>query len=256
MNSRPIPISVQLYSLRDESSKDFDAVLKNIADIGYLGVEPFNLYGKKPDRFAQQVRDLGMQVSSSHYPWANHTDVSEVIDVVKAMGLQRAAGGFGPQDFTTGDSLKRTVEKVNALVERLKQADLQLFLHNHWFEFVPIDGEIPYHTLQRECPDVLFEVDTYWAANFGACDPIEEVARIRHRAPLLHIKDGPLQREKAHVAVGQGAMDIGGIVQAADCNVLEWLIVELDDCDTDMLQAVAESYTYLTENDFAQGAKQ
>ena len=34
------PISVQLYSLRDASSDNFDAVLKQLADIGYCGVEP------------------------------------------------------------------------------------------------------------------------------------------------------------------------------------------------------------------------
>ena len=45
------PISVQLYSLRDASADNFDEVLKRLADIGYLGVEPFNLFGKSPKEF-------------------------------------------------------------------------------------------------------------------------------------------------------------------------------------------------------------
>ena len=158
-----------------------------------------------------------------------------------------------PSDFANADAVQRTVDKVNELTESLKASELELFLHNHWFEFVPVNGELPYHTLQRECPDVLFEVDTYWAANFGACDPAEEVARIKHRAPLLHIKDGPLERDKAHLAVGSGAMDIEATIAAADEDVLEWIIVELDACDTDMLKAVELSYDYLVGNRLASG---
>lgn len=253
MAVREKPISVQLYSLRKESSSNFDAVLERVAAIGYRGVEPFHLFNKPPEEFARQVSDLGMQVSSSHYPWANLTDPSEVIDIVKSLGLSRAAGGFGPPDFESGDAIKRTVETVNGIAERLKAADIELFLHNHWFEFIPVNGEIPYHTLQKHCPDVLFEVDTYWAANFGERDPAEEVRRVRQRAPLLHIKDGPLLRDQAHVAVGKGNMNIPEVIRAADTDVLEWLIVELDSCDTDMFQAVDESYKYLISNKLAEG---
>lgn len=253
MTYTPKPISVQLYSLRDESSRDFDSVLERLAQIGYQGVEPFALFGRKPQDFLGKVNDLGMEVSSSHHPWANRSDINEVIDVTKALGLSRAPGGFGPDDFKNSDAVKQTVETVNQLVEQLERADLELFLHNHWFEFIPVDGEMPYHTLQRECPGVLFEVDTYWSANFGACDPVDEVRRIRHRAPLLHIKDGPLEPGKAHVAVGSGVMDISGIAHAADADVLEWLIVELDSCDTDMFEAVEESYRYLISTGLATG---
>jgi hypothetical protein len=55
------------------------------------------------------------------------------------------------------------------------------------------------------------------------------------------------------VAVGQGKMDIPAIIDAADPDLLRWLIVELDACDTDMLTAVADSYRYLTENGLAEG---
>ena len=37
------PLSVQLYSLRDASERDFDGVLTRLAEMGYAGVEPFAL---------------------------------------------------------------------------------------------------------------------------------------------------------------------------------------------------------------------
>ena len=33
------PVAIQLYSLRDETEKDFMGVLEKVAEIGYKGVE-------------------------------------------------------------------------------------------------------------------------------------------------------------------------------------------------------------------------
>ena len=249
----PKPLSVQLYSLREESARDFDAVLRRLAAIGYKGVEPFHLFGKTPEAFKAQVEDLGMAVSSSHHPWANRATISEVVDTVRALGLNRAAGGFGPDDFADMDAVRRTADTVNELVAALSPHGIELFLHNHWWEFEEIDGKLGFRHIAELCPEVRFEVDTYWAANFGAVDVAAEVANVKARTPLLHIKDGPLERDRAHLAVGDGNMEIGAVIAAADDDVLAWLIVELDACDTDMMTAVEGSYRYLVDNGLAAG---
>ena len=250
------PISVQLYSLRDAAAaQGIDAVLARLADVGYAGVECFSLHGGAARELRARVENLGMQVSSSHFPWANRTPVAEVIETIGELGLTRAAGGFMPDDFKDMDAVKRTADTTNRIVDELARAGIALFLHNHWWEFAILDGRPAYHTFAELCPRVQFEIDTYWAANFGACNPAAEVARVRARTPLLHIKDGPLQPKKAHVAVGSGKMDIPAVIQAADPSVLEWLIVELDACDTDMFEAVAASYRYLTANGLAKGRR-
>lgn len=240
------PISVQLYSLRDACADNFDHVLERVAAMGYEGVEPFNLFGKSPGEFRNQVENLGMRISSSHTPWANRTPIAEVIDTLGALGLNRAAGGFRPEDFSDSDALQRTIETTQHLIEQLKPAGIDLFLHNHWWEFNCINGIPAYHQLQEQVPGVQFEIDTYWAANFGACDPAAEVTRVRERTPLLHIKDGPLTKDEPHVAVGDGAMNIPNVINAADPHILEWLIVELDHCATDVFAAVAQSQRYLS----------
>ena len=55
------------------------------------------------------------------------------------------------------------------------------------------------------------------------------------------------------MAVGSGKIDIPGTIKATDENILQWLVVEIDKCDTDMFEAVAQSYKYLTSNGLAQG---
>lgn len=242
------PISVQLYNLREASKKDFDQALSRVADIGYNGyngVEPFHLFGKSPTEFRQQVEDLGMRVSSTHLPWANRFSINEVVDVVSALGLRRAAGGFAPEDFADTHALQRTIEITQRIVEDLAKHDMTLCLHNHWWEFDHIDGRPAYHHLQEAVPNVEFELDTYWAANFGTNNVAVEIARIKDRMPLMHIKDGPMLPGQPHVALGSGTIDIPALFNAADQDVLEWSVIELDDCATDMMSAVATSYAYL-----------
>ena len=253
MPTTPKPISVQLYSLRDAAKAGIEQVLERLAATGYKGVEPYSLHGMTPEAFTARVRELGMVVSSSHHPWANRASTGEVVDTIGALGLTRAAGGFGPEDFKDLDAIARTADTVNAIVDALRPHGIDLFLHNHWWEFAEHGGKLGFEHIAERCPDVLFEVDTYWAANFGAVDVAAQVARVKHRTPLLHIKDGPLTAGAAHVAVGDGKMDIAGVLAAASPDVLEWVIVELDACDTDMMTAVQRSYRYLTENGLAAG---
>jgi sugar phosphate isomerase/epimerase len=250
------PISLQLYTLREAAKENFTKVLEDVAEIGYTGVEPAGFHGMTPREFRTVVEDLGMTVSSSHGPWIRGKEnVQEAIDTAGELGIDLACSGFGKEMYATVDDVKKTAELVNSFVEPLKKAGISLFMHNHYWEYEKFDGRLAYDIFAELCPDVLFEIDAYWAANFGANDPAEEVRKLKDRMPLLHIKDGPLTKEDPMQALGQGKMDISAVIEAADENVLRWVIVELDRCATDMVTAVKESYTYLIENGLASGRK-
>ena len=60
-----------------------------------------------------------------------------------------------------------------------------------------------------------------------------------------HVKDGDLTEPPVHKAVGDGKVPTEDIINAADSSQLEWLIVELDSCETDMTEAVAKSVKFL-----------
>jgi sugar phosphate isomerase/epimerase len=251
--SKVKPISLQLYTLRDQVKNDFVSVLKRVAQIGYKGVEPAGFHNLTAKEFKKIVTDLGMVFSSSHGSWGNPENINECVEIAGTLGLDMVCGGYGPDDFKTLDVIQRTAAKTNERCAALKKHGLGLFLHNHWWEFEVLDGRLKYDIFAELCPDVRFEIDTYWAANFGANDPAEQVAKFKSRTPLLHIKDGTFVKDVPHVAVGKGKMNFPKVVAAADPKVLRWLIVELDTCATDMFQAVADSYTYLTSSGLAVG---
>jgi len=247
------PISLQMYSLRDEAAKDLAATLKTVAEIGYMGVES-GAHGLEPAEFRRMVEDLGMVLSSTG-AGSEPESIPKSIDAAEAMGTDLLMTGFRPDAFADADAIKGAAEKLNALNDAVTSAGKVLTLHNHYWEFDEIDGRLAYDILMEQCPDVSCEIDIYWAANFGAVDPAEQVAKYRARTPMLHVKDGPLVKDGAHTAVGSGKIDVPKAVAAADERVLRWLVVELDECDTNMTEAVAQSYRYLVESGLGEGTR-
>lgn len=252
------PIAIQLYTLRADvypGGADLPGVLKTVADIGFRGVEFAGLHGNEPGDIAKLLKDLGLQVSSSHAGVPTTETVQRIADTELALGNRRVIGGFGPDDFKTVDAAKASAAKFQEAAELLRPYDMTFGFHNHWWEFYTLDGRYVYDILMEEAPDMFSELDVYWCA-FGKADPVKTVGQFKSRLPLLHIKDGMLEEGKhVHTAVGSGKLDMPAIIEAADESVLEWLIVELDACETDMLDAVKESYRYLTSNGLAAGNK-
>jgi sugar phosphate isomerase/epimerase len=274
MSSTPLkPLSIQLYTLRAEAAKDFPGVLKRLAEIGYKGVEPAGFFNFTPKDLRAYVEDLGMVISSTHSPWARPDNLDEVIEISGVLGVKMVAGGWGAKEFETLDAIKKTAEITAGMNEKLEAAGLTLVIHNHAWEFEKIDGRIKHEIFAELCPKVKFELDTYWAANFGENDAPEMVRRFAKRSPLLHIKDGPMIRPQSTynaatstlevakgpsaslLPVGAGKNDIHGIIRAMDPAVTEWLVVEQDNSDTDMFECVEASYRYLTSEGLGAGNK-
>jgi len=273
MNTNIKPISVQLYSLRAEAEKDFPAVLRALAAIGYKGVEPAGFFNFTPKEFRKCVEDLGMVISSTHSPWASLDTLEQSIDIYGEIGVKMVAGGYGMEKFANLNAIKKTAEVTQKMNEKLARAGFTLVLHNHHWEFEKLDGRIKYEIFAELCPDVMFELDTYWAANYGENNAAEMVRRFAKRSPLLHIKDGPMFKPETYynvatdtmqikpgeksslLPVGSGKNDIKGIIGAMNPEVTEWLVVEQDNSDTDMMECVAKSYEYLVGNGLAAGNK-
>ena len=116
-----LPIGVQLYSLRELAQKDFVAVLKKVADIGYKLVEPAGFWDIKPTEFKKILDDLGLGIVSSHSPWAHGKgNLGESMEIASILGLDKIVCGYGPNDFADMDSIKRTADNTNMMQEILR----------------------------------------------------------------------------------------------------------------------------------------
>ncbi len=254
------PIALQLYSLREQvypGGRDLPRVLKTVAEIGYAGVELAGLHGQDPKELAKIAANLGLTVCSAHAGVPGPDRINEVADEQAALGNTRVIGGFGPSDFETVDATKASAARFQEAAELLKPYGMTFGFHNHWAEFDQFedDDRYVYDILLEEAPDAFSELDVYWCA-FGKANPVSVLGKHKSRIPLLHIKDGMLiEGDHSHTAVGSGKLNMPAIIGAADPTVLEWLIVELDECATDMLEAVKKSYRYLVDRGLATGSR-
>jgi sugar phosphate isomerase/epimerase len=121
---------------------------------------------------------------------------------------------------------------------------LRFGLHNHWWECELIEGCYPYQLLHELLPaEVFFELDVYWARTAGL-DPARIVTELGPRVAMLHLKDGPAVPGQPMTALGDGVVDLPAIIRAAQRSAD--LVVELDECATDPMDAARRSLQYLT----------
>lgn len=249
------PISLQLYTVRDACAEDFPGTVRRVAEIGYKGVEYSGYYGLTPQEYRQLMDDNGLIICSAHMGIPTKENVNQLIDECSTLGFQLLVSGFGPDDLKTVDGCKQSAGKLNEAVALLEGSGIQFGIHNHYWEWHKVeDGRFPEDILLTEAPGIFAQLDTYWIA-VGGPDPAETVARLKDRARLLHIKDGDIEPAQPMKAIGNGKLDWPAIINAADPNVTEWLIIELDSCATDMMEAVEQSYEYLVGNGLAEGNK-
>jgi len=252
----PAPIGVQLYSLREKLQTDLRGTIGRLAEIGYLGVEAFGLDVGNVWQQARVFQSYGLAVPGVHSKLPLGDDQSEVLDVMSAVGCQTlVCPWMAPEEFQSESGVRRVCDQLNEALAVCQSRGLSLAYHNHWAEFaiVPGTGRLA-HDLMREYldPAIVFEVDTYWVKT-ARQDPAAVVRELGARAPLLHLKDGPaVNTTDPMVAVGSGTLDFPAIVSASG-GYAQWVIVELDRCATDVLEAVARSCAYLTGEGLGRG---
>jgi sugar phosphate isomerase/epimerase len=241
-----IQIALQLYTLRKEAEKDYAGMVRKVAEIGYQGVETDKYPGTTSEAAGKLFKELGLTVTSAHAGLPLGDKKNEILDGLEAIGCRHLvkATMIHPDEAGSLDKIRAVCEEMNTANNILKSRGIRLGAHNHILEFTRIGNRFIYQVMQEFLdPDITFELDTYWIKTAGV-DPVKIVKEMGARSPLLHIKDGPAAKGVPQVAVGRGVMDFPAIFAASGKN-LEWAIVELDECATNMLEAVDASFCYL-----------
>jgi sugar phosphate isomerase/epimerase len=248
------PISVQLYTLRKQTASDFPAVLTRLGEKGYVGVELAGFGDLTPEQLRRALDDAGLVVSSAHVGFQEAAEFGAALDVHASLGCETVViPMLGPDSFTDPDVVRAAADGVNALDAVARERGMTLGYHNHFWELTKMPDGRPalLHLFEHLAPTVFAEVDIYWA-QVGGSDPKDLVTELGSRVGLLHVKDGPADEPPSPmVAVGDGAVDVRGVLEASPG--AQWHIVELDRCATDMFEAVERSYDYLVGRGLSRG---
>lgn len=267
-------ITVQLYSVRDLAKQDYAGTIRAIAETGFGNVEPAGYPGYSAQEAAKLFKDLGLKAPSAHIGLPIGDKKNAVIEEALLMGHKYLITGCPPnfqEHYSSLDKMKAMAELYCEAAANLAPHGLRIGYHNHDWDLAVVEGRRAHQVFLENTPDtVIYEADVFWVARAGL-DPAAFIKEIGARGKVLHFKDGIVsdqatfktaETESGKImvsdsipfrAAGTGQVDL--IAASRAVAHAEYLAVELDRFEGDMMQAIKDSYRYLTANKIAQGTK-
>jgi len=246
-------LGAQLFTVRafTQTLPDIAKTLQKISAIGYTAIQISGFGPVDPQEVARLVVENGLRVAATHLPWQKFLkQLDEVIAIHKQWDCYHAAIGGLPEEYYTLDGLKRFLDELTPIAEKLAAEGIDFSYHNHNHELRRFEQKTWLELLyERAEPRLLkAEIDVYWIQASGG-DPAEWIRRCSGREPLLHLKDmsiGP-DKDQRMAEIGEGNLNWPAILQAANQAEVEWLLVEQDECYCrDPFESLAISYRYLS----------
>lgn len=230
---KPVPIGLELYSVRNELAKDLPGTVQAVGKMGYQVVEFFSPYFEWTPEYAKQIRkimdDAGVQCHSTHNGMASFTadGMKKAVELNKILGTRyivlASAGRINGLD-----GWKQLAEKLSGAVETLRPLGLRAGYHNHQLEFTPIEGKRPIEVLAAGTPqDFLLQLDVGTCVEVGS-DPVAWIEANPGRIRALHLKDWARGEGKGYkVLFGEGDVPWKAVLDAAEkVGGVEYYLIE------------------------------
>ena len=244
-------IGLQLYTVRKAMQTDVEGTLTRVAATGYKEVEFAGYFGKSPTEIKALLDRLGLSSPAVHVGALAADQWRASLDAANTIGHRYVVIPWIPaEERATLDGWKRVAERYNRAAAEARAAGLQFAYHNHDFEFVPVEGRIPYDVLLENTDPQLvqLEIDLYWITK-GGQDPLAYFQRWPGRVPLVHVKDSAGPPDNKMVDVGAGTIDWKRIFARREQAGIRHFFVEHDE-PTDLFASIKASYDYLKRLEF------
>jgi sugar phosphate isomerase/epimerase len=243
-----LPLGLQLYSVREFLPKDFEGTLQQLGAMGYREVEAAGFFGRSAAEVKQAMTQAGLRCVSAHYPMPQLLpQLDDVIRYARELGLEyiicsspmlhdpakaKGLSWVESMEAMTLDDWRWNAEQLNKIGERVRAEGMKFGYHNHFVEFHPHDGVVPYDELLRVTDPklVTMEMDCGWVV-IGGKRPEDYLTKYSDRYSMLHIKEFKLQGwkpgdEPVSTEMGRGSIDYMSIFAAAKKARIRHIFVE------------------------------
>jgi sugar phosphate isomerase/epimerase len=240
-------ISLQLYTVREETARDMPGTLRKISEIGYPAVEFAGYGGLTPQDLKTTLDDLDLRASGAHVPLDSwETNPETVLADMQTLDCAHAILPIVPPERRTDEaSVARLAEDLNRWGEQCRREGIAISYHNHDFEFAPLGTTTMWDVLVRETdPEVVgLELDLYWV-KYAGTDPETTLRNVADRVSLVHLKDMAPDDTLSDLPVGEGTLPWTALLEAADEAGVEWYVAEQDN-PRDALEDVRTSLQHM-----------
>ena len=265
-------MGIQVFGLRELLDENPQKVFKDLAAMGIKNIELFD--PATLNTYVPIINDLGMKALSTHFLPGY---ISGKWDTVKKIGMAPpadyhfehivddcASNGVDylgiaimmPEERQSLDDYMRFAELTNQHAEISKKAGVQLYYHNHSFEFEPTDGVIPFDEMLKvfDSDLVKIELDVFWAT-IAHNDPLLWIKKLGDQLLFLHMKDlkanTPLDYSvfdvdnAAFLEIGDGTIDFKKVLQACKEVGVQYAFLDQDHTAMDKMESVKKSLAYI-----------
>jgi sugar phosphate isomerase/epimerase len=225
---KSIPIGVQLYSVRDDCAKDLPGVLRQIARMGYEGVEFAGYHGHSASDLRKMLDDNGLKCCGAHIPLEQLEGdaLKQTMDFHRTIGNEFLICPWLPEARRPNRAGWANCAKLfNEISDKVRPAGFWVGYHNHHVEFTPLEGELPWDTFFGNTrPEVVMQFDTGNAMHGGG-EAVPFLKKYPGRALTVHIKEFSKSNDKA--LIGEGDIPWKDVFAACESiGGTRWYIIE------------------------------
>ena len=257
-------VGVQAMMLKNEFATDGAfTTLKRLSDLGFNAVEISQIPMTEANvgEIDRARTELGMEIAALSAvldapvgsPNESLTDKFDKI-VADCKRLSCSMVRIGMMPFTamaSKDALLDFCRRSNEMADRLGEAGISLYYHNHHNEFAKYDGQYVLDIIREKAPSLKFELDVHWIQR-GGKDPVEVLQDYAGLVDLVHLKDYRIGQMPARAfealeegdysafmaaftgivqfaEVGEGNLDFKAIIDQALSSGAKYLLIEQDD---------------------------
>lgn len=270
------PVGLNLFTVRGPLGT---APAATYAALGQIGIEVLEVRPAQLNQHASMMKDAGLKpvhmfiesaiVTGAWEEWGEYSkgmmarlklpappanapraSLEDMIALAVKHGVKR----IGTSMLLAGERPK-AIEAINRAAETCARGGVELYYHNHAFEFDGAAGGRYIDRLKRELdPKVRLELDIFWASITGN-SPAQLLSDWKGRVKSIHLKDMAPGAARPQVEtdvkpesfreLGKGSLDLKGILKAAEQAGVEYYLIELDHSPGDAVESVRNCYQYL-----------
>ena len=250
---------LQLYSLRNQFKTDIEGTLQTISNWGIKTIEGGDTYGMNEAEFRGLLKKYELNPISIGVSFEELRDhPEEVVEKAIRYGARFVMCSWIPHDGNRFDiqNTKSAVKIFNKAGALLKKAGITLAYHAHGYEFRPYEYGTLFDYMAKNAVDFSLEMDVFWITHGGE-NPIKLLEKYPDFVVMLHLKDmekGVVGNNtgsedvETNVILGQGQIDIKGVVQKAHQLGVRYMFIE--DESSRVEQQVPESFKFLKDISF------
>lgn len=237
---------VQLYNFRHALAEDFRGAMKEIAKIGFDGVEFAGNIPMEAGELAAFLKELRTECCGTMLSGEKlKNPFDPVWEYAEKLDPPTVSISFH------GDFAAKWQEILSLCLiirENAEKKGILFSYHNHIKEFTPVEG-IPamYRILDAPGAEkILVEPDVCWLHRAGI-EPAFYIRKYAKRIQQIHLKDiyiDPDPEKSCFPPLGKGIVDIESAFAAAKGTTCRWLIYEQDN-SMDPFKDAAESLAFV-----------